>query len=418
METGNGPEIICSGIQDLPVELWHEILSHLRFDASTLSKVCRLARSWHNLAITHLYRHVDLRDPQMKPQLLFIQAIKTTVYFRSLVQNLSMGICPPTHENGDFIYDLAETLGTLPNLECLELLPTMNTPLHLYTVEGNGNSIMRRYWRGEVATPPMGDPTYPQLRSFRVDIPMGYTVYSIFEAQHNLHNLELRYPSHFYRAEDIFRSPHLTKLALSGESILNTLPTTFKPTNLLLDCPASIPLWPSRLRKTYLSMPSTHLLHSLEISSTLVEELQICITKSHGANETKSSLTFPSLRHFGIFTSEWVDSRFLEERKFLVMWWENPAKRMLNLFVHFPQLESLSVMPENVGNGDWTDSILTDPNLLERLMDCCPRLDLLLWRTHAGRKAGGRWLREENNRVVIDEACETIFHHVTFAYLS
>jgi hypothetical protein len=338
----------------------------------------------------------------MKAQLLFLQTLEDNPHLKSLIRTLKVGICPPTHERGDFIYDFAEVLGTLVGLECLELLRTIDTPQNLYSVEGNGNTIMRRYWRGEVGKIPSEE--YPQLLSFRVDIPVGYTIYSIFQAQRRLQRLELRCPSHFYRHEDIFISPDLHKLALSGENILTTLPKAFHPTHLLLDCPASTPLWPSRFRRSqtrYLAMPSTDLLCSLEISSTLVQELHLCIASSN--------LTFPSLIHFGIFTSERVDDQFLQERRFLLMWSggrQDPAKRMLELFCHFPHLESLLVMPEGV-DGDWTDSILTDPKLLQQLMDCCPGLRLLLWRAHAGQKAGARELKDNDGaQTVRDEACK------------
>lgn len=405
MEIEHGSSMMYNAFQDLPVDLWHEVLSHLQFDSSTIYKVCQLARSWHQVAIPHLYRHVELRDPSMMPQVLFLHTLEANPHFRPFVQTLKVGICPPKHEHGDFIYDLAETLGTLPNLACLELLLTNGTSHELYSVEGNGNTIMRRYWRGEVETLPLGDPTYPQLSSFRVDIPIGYTVHSILQSQTSLRTLELRYPSHSYQHEDIFRSPNLVKLALSGESNLTKLTTSFHPTHLLLDYPASTPLWPLRLRKPYLSLPSTDLLRSLEISTTLMEELQLRITQPE-------KVTFPSLRHLGIFTSERVDPRYYEEKKFLAMWWKNPAKRMVDLLVHFPHLESLTVTPEDIGSGDWADLILTDSDLFAQLMKCCPGLKLLLWRAHLGQTAGGRWLTGEDNRwlngegrrVAIDEA--------------
>ncbi|KAG8808367.1 hypothetical protein FRC17_003987, partial [Serendipita sp. 399] len=191
---------------------------------------------------------------------------------------------------------------------------------------------------------------------------MGDYLRPLFQHQANLKHLELWFPFHSYVSKDIFQ-PQLKVLAISGESILNTIPPDFTPTHLALDCPSSNPLWPSRYRQGqqhFLSMPNTSYLRSLEISSSLVDEIKLCIT-------TKD-IEFPSLIHFGIFTNERADERFFKERLFLMMWvgsgYQAPVA-MMTLLKHFPRLESLSVQPE--GMGDWTDQILDSPQFVDLL---------------------------------------------------
>ncbi|KAG8853954.1 hypothetical protein FRB91_004188 [Serendipita sp. 411] len=372
-------------LNDLPTELWQEIISQLEADQASLYALTHVNRVCYAISIQFLYRSIDIRDPTMCRQLLLLGTLNSQTQFMQFVRKLTIGICPPDHENGDFIYDLIHLCGMLTNLKHLAIVRTIGTRSTLYWDEGNRITPFRRYWRGEITDLP-ANPTYPTLESFRVDIPMGDYLRPLFQHQTDLKSLELWFPFHSYVSKEIFQ-PQLEKLAISGESILTTIPSDFKPTHLAIDCPSSNPLWPSRYRQGqqhFLSMPDTSNLRSLEISSSLVDEIKLCITTT--------DVTFPSLVHFGIFTNERADERFFKERLFLMMWvgsgYQAPVA-MMNLLKHFPQLESLSVQPE--GMGDWTDQILDSQKFIDLLRHGCPNFKRLLWRSHKGVSAGIRY---------------------------
>jgi hypothetical protein len=369
----------------IPLELWQEVVSYLRFESRTLTNLSLVSKIWNSIALPILYGSIDVRDRSMQGQLLLMHLLlEDRSSYAALVRSLAIGICPSYHQQGHFVYDLPQLLGSLPNLRHLALVKTKGTFGAAYSEEGNGETLLKRWWEGKLTYRPRV-PTYSQWTSLRVEVPIGATISELVRTQGSLETLEIWHTCRSCKPEDIFK-PSLKKLALSGDEILLSIPRDWAPTHLVLTCPESTSLWPTRFgkaQKEFLVMPSTTNLCSFEISSTLYEELRRHITGSN--------IQFPLLTHFGVFTDERVDEFFLQERLFLRMW-QGPKhdllKPVIEVFSHFSSLESLSVQPEGVG--DWTDELVNNLDLLFRLRTehCCTKLSLFMWRTYKEKKAG------------------------------
>jgi hypothetical protein len=434
LETDRPPPIPFR-LTDFPVDIVHSLLSQLQNDSPTLNNLSQVAKAWHDLAIPYLYRSIDIRDSSMESQLLFralmlsesnsgsqVQESNIKAPLSSLVQSLTLGLCPPSHGHGDFIYLMPHLLSRLTNLKRLELVKTQGETSG-YWNEGNSNSILHRIARGELTNPfdVFSSQIYshltpnPQLTSVRIDVPIGPTLLSILMAQKPyLSTLELWHPQDRYSADDLIPIK-LKKLAICGEKLVSGLGTMtlrrghgdeqiqFEPTHLSLDHPSSTPLWPSKYcqsKVNYLSLPSTTHLRSLEISITLASGLESLLSSSD------SPITFPSLVHFGIFTPRLADKRFLQQRKVLMTLVGrkyDAAKEMMKLLGHFEGLETLALQPEGVQ--DWMDLLLVDDDLFKALRSACNSIRLVMWRRHGERGAGAVRIQDDS---VIKIAMEDI----------
>ncbi|PVF99276.1 hypothetical protein CPB86DRAFT_757053 [Serendipita vermifera] len=381
-----------TGLPDIPLELWQEVVSYLRLDTGTLTNLSIVSKFWNHVSLPVLYGSIDVRDPTMQRQFLLMQLLmEDKPSYAALVRSLSIGICPSDHHHGHFIYDVPQLLSSLPNLRYLALLRTKSTPYASYSEEGNGETLLKRWLDGRLTYTPRL-PTYSCWRSLRIEIPIGETIRKLVNIQEALETLEIWHAGRSCPPEDIFK-PSLRKLALSGDEILLSIPREWEPTHLVLTCPESTSLWPTRfgkIQKDFLVLPMTTNLRSFELSSTLYEELRRHITGSN--------IQFPLLTHFGVFTDERVDEFYLQERLFLRMWLgpkHDPLKTVIEVFSRFPSLESLSVQPEGVA--DWTDKLVDNLDLLFKLRTepCCPRLSLFMWRRYKEKMAGAVSLKED-----------------------
>lgn len=444
-------QTISFRLADLPIELTQEVVQHLTHDSKTLYALSLVNRQVGSLCTPVLYSAIKLRDSTMTRQHQLFTTLAESRDRLQLIRSLSVIIGPPHYSHGYLMYALLELLPSMSQLRDLAVLRTPSMDMDLYpTIKYLGKSSQIAAFLEENC-----GVVSPTLTSLQLEIPLPTGLFQPLDFQKGrirLRSLELMYPYAVQSARDLV-SPSLERLAINGDVVLlnnlfkvayidkeDATVTTFSPTHLYLDNHSTLPLWRSRMRlagesmsgNTSLQLPDTSRLRSLEISSSLVDELANLDKRPTTALDTtpSSHSRFSSVTHLGIFSPPLAEPNYAIERRFLRMWSEETqtsSSNMVRILSNFPNLRSLSLQREDVG--DWPDRVvdavrrsggpssisllpgMEDPltTLLTLLRVTCPWLEVVLYRSHSSHASGmgvldresGRW----NYQAIEDEEC-------------